>query len=62
MKVIFVYSLSSGEILRENVKVGGNMDIICPQFEDDTSISSFVVYNVTKEVFDSCGKIDEGKS
>ena len=38
------------------------MDIICPQFEDDTSISSFVVYNVTKEVFDSCGKIDEGKS
>ena len=38
------------------------MDIICPQIENESIISSFVVYNVTKKVFDSCDKINEGKS
>ena len=37
------------------------MDIKCPQYNvDETNINTFVIYNVTKQVFDSCGKINEG--
>ena len=39
------------------------MDIICPQYDvGETNIMTFVIYNVTKQVFDNCGKINEGNS
>jgi len=52
---------SSGKIFYKNVKIGEYMDITCPQYDvDETNIMTFVVYNVTKQVFESCGKINEG--
>ena len=38
--------------------IGEYMDVICPQYDvDETNIMTFVIYNVTKDVFDTCGKI-----
>ena len=53
--------LSFENIFEQDVNIGEYMDIICPQYdEDQMNIMMFEVYNVTKEVFDSCGKINEG--
>ena len=43
------------------MKIGEYMDVICPQYDvDEINIMTFVIYNVTKQVFESCGKINEG--
>ena len=53
--------LSKGKLYQKDVRIGEYMDIICPQYDvDETNIMTFVIYNVTKEVFDTCGKINEG--
>jgi len=53
--------LSKGKLYQKDVKIGEYMDIICPQYDvEETNIMTFVIYNVTKQVFDSCGKINEG--
>ena len=53
--------MSKGRVFQHDVKIGEYMDIICPQYDvDETNIMTFVIYNVTKQVFDSCGKINEG--
>ena len=37
------------------------MDIICPQYDiDEINIMTFVIYNVTKDVFDSCRRVNKG--
>jgi len=52
--------LSSGNVFQHNVKIGEYMDILCPQYDvDEINVMTFVIYNVTKQVFDSCGKINE---
>ena len=54
--------LLPSRIFYQIVEIGEYMDIICPQYDlDETNVMTFVIYNVTKQVFDSCGKINEGK-
>ena len=48
-------------MFQQEVKIGEYMDIICPQYDvDETNVMTFVIYNVTKQVFESCSKINEG--
>ena len=55
------FRLTAGKIYHHDVKIGDYMDITCPQYDvDETNIMTFVIYNVTKQVFDSCGEINEG--
>jgi len=52
--------LSPGRIFHHDVTIGEYMDVICPQYDVDESkdeMMTFLVYNVTKEVFHSCSKI-----
>jgi len=54
--------LSPGKIFYHDVTIGEFMDIICPQYdvdEDESKMMTFVIYNVTKEIFHSCSKINE---
>jgi len=52
--------LSKGRVFQHDVKIGEYMDIICPQYDvDEINIMTFVIYNVTKDVFDSCGKVNQ---
>ena len=38
------------------------MDIICPQYDvDEINVMTFVIYNVTKDAFESCGKVNQGR-
>jgi len=53
--------LSKGKIFKHEVTIGEYMDIICPQYdvdEDKANILTFVIYNVTKDEFDKCSKIN----
>jgi len=53
--------LAQGNVFRHDVTIGEYMDVICPQYdEEEKNIMTFVIYNVTKDVFDTCAKINGG--
>jgi len=53
--------LADGNVFRHDVTIGEYMDVICPQYDvEETNIMTFVIYNVTRNVFESCSKINEG--
>ena len=63
VKTISIFRLSNGNIFHHDIKIGEYMDIICPQYDvDEINIMTFVIYNVTKQVFENCDKVNEGYS